>query len=172
MSVLCQPFRGRRCALALAVVLYAAGPVLAQQPPAPAPSPTPTEDDPAVVRFDGALGLMIVPIKAAATADYEDVIRALQAALAASTDEARRAQAAGWRVYKAAETDAKGSALYVHVVTAPVPDADYRPSFVLESLVDGLDQTLLAKYRDAHAGPPSRLTLTEFAHMAVAPVPD
>lgn len=167
VSAFCPPLRGLRHALALAALLGAAGPALAQPP-----APTPTQDDPAVVRFDGELGLLLVPIKPAATDDYEAVIRVLQAGLAASTDDARRAQAAGWRVYKAAETDAKGSVLYIHLVTTPVADADYRPSVVLEALVDGLDEALLAKYRDAHAGPPSRLTLTEFAHMAVAPVPD
>ena len=128
-------------------------------------------EDPAIVQFDTEIGMLLVPVKAVATTDYEAMIRVLQAALAASADPERRKQAAGWRVFKAAETDAKGQALYVHLVSPVVPATDYRPSAVLDALVDGAPEDLLVKYREAHAGPPSKISLTEIANMALAPAP-
>ena len=77
----------------------------------------------------------------------------------------------GWRVFKAAEPDAKGNALYVHVMLPAVPGFDYRPSLLLDELVKELAPDLLSKYQDAFALPPTKLNLTEFANMAVAPLP-
>ena len=59
--------------------------------------------------FSTDAGLLLVAIKPAAVADYEPVIRTLQEALAKETDPTRTAAAKGWRVFKAAETDAKGN---------------------------------------------------------------
>jgi hypothetical protein len=85
-------------------------------------------------------------------------------------DPARRPLAQGWRVYKASEPDAKGNVLYVHAILPTVPGADYRPSLLLDELLQDAPVELLAKYKDALAGAPTRLSLTELAHMAVAPV--
>lgn len=136
-------------------------------PPAPAqPSP-----DPATSAFVGDAGFILVAIKPLATAHYELVIQTLQAALAKDTDAARKAAAKGWRVFKAAATDAKGSVLYIHVMLPAVPGFDYRPSLLVDALVKDLAPELLSKYQDAFAGPPSKLDLTELANMAVAPIP-
>lgn len=115
--------------------------------------------------------MMLVAIKAAATADYEAVIQALQGALAKDTDASRKAAAKGWRVFKATATDAKGNALYIHVMLPAVAGFDYRPSLLVDTLVKEIAPELLPKYQDAFAGPPTKLDLTEFANMAVAPVP-
>jgi hypothetical protein len=98
------------------------------------------------------------------------VMTALQGALAASTDPTRRSLAQGWRVFKATEADAKGNAVYVHALVPAVPGVDYRPSLLLDQLLTEPPADLLAKYKEALAGPPTRLSLTELAHMAVAPV--
>jgi hypothetical protein len=156
-----RPFR--RALAHAGLVWICASVSLAGQPPAPPPQ------DPAAVFFDADVGVLLVPVKSAATDDYEAVILELQAALARTADPVRRAQAAGWRVFKAAEADAKGQALYVHLIAPVVTEADYRPSAVLDELLDGAPEELLVRYRDAHAGPPSKLTLTEFANMAKAP---
>jgi len=95
---------------------------------------------------------------------------ALQGALASSTDPVRRSLAQGWRVFKADETDAKGNAVYVHALFPTIAGADYRPSLLLDQLLAEPPTELLAKYKDALAGPPTRLSLTELANMAVAPV--
>jgi hypothetical protein len=114
--------------------------------------------------------LLLVAVKADKTADYEAVMTALQGALAASTDPARRSLAQGWRVFKAIEGDAKGNIVYVHALFPAVAGADYRPSLLLDELLTEPPVELLAKYKEALAGPPTRLSLTELAHMAVAPV--
>ena len=137
---------------------------------ATAPKPAPPPADPASSQFTAESGLLLVTIKAAAVADYEDVIRTLQAALAKDTDPQRTGAAKGWRVFKAGEADAKGNAIYVHVMMPAVANFDYRPSLLLDELVKDLAPELLIKYQEAFAAPPTKLNLTEFAQMSVAPV--
>lgn len=142
--------------------------VLAQAtPPKPALPPSP---DPASSQFTADAGLLLVAIKPTAVADYEAAIRALQEALAKDSDPVRSAAAKGWHVYKAREGDAKGNAIYVHVMLPAVTNFDYRPSLLLDELVKGLAPDVLAKYQDAFAVPPTKLNLVEFAHMSVVPV--
>jgi hypothetical protein len=144
-----------------------------QAPAAPAGAPPqapPPSPDPAVAAFSTGLGLLLVPVKSDKTSDYEAVMVALQAAFAASTDPERRAVAQGWRVFKAAEADARGNALYVHALLPVVAGTDYRPSLWLDQLMQDAPTELLAKYKDALAGSPTRLSLAEVANMAVAPV--
>ena len=112
----------------------------------------------------------MVGVKPDKTADYEAAIRALQDALSKATDERHQAIAKGWRVFRAAELDAKANAVYIHVIQPAVPNVDYRPSLLLDELLSGASAELLGKYRDAIAVPPSKLGLTEFANMSVAPV--
>ncbi len=141
------------------------------QPPAPVPADTPAAADPARILFPaGVSGLVLVLVKADRTADYEAVITALKTALAAASEADRRITA-GWQVFKAREADAKGNAVYVHWLPTPVAEADYRPSILLDRLSSALPETLLVKYRDALAAPPSRLTLDVFAALGVTPVP-
>ena len=113
--------------------------------------------------------MVLVAVKPDRTADYEAMIRALHEALAGADPAARRI-GEGWRIYKAADTDAKGNALYVHLVTTPLADADYRPSVVLAGLVRDLPADLLVKYRDAFAGATTRLSLTLLSDLALTPV--
>ena len=148
-------------------------------PPAPPPAPTESEPppadtvkppDPATSAFATEAGLLLVLIKPDKTADYEAALRALQEALAKDPDPGRHAVAEGWRVFKAAEPDGKGNTVYVHAMLPAVPGFDYRPSLLLDELVSGLSLDILDKYRDAFAAPPSKLSLSELAHMSVAPV--
>ena len=131
----------------------------------------PASPDPANSAFVGDAGLILVAVKPAATADYEAIIRALQGALASDTDAARKAATKGWHVFKAGSPDAKGNTLYIHVMLPAVAGFDYRPSLLVDALVKDLAPEFLTKYQDAFAGPPSKLDLTELAHMAVAPLP-
>ncbi len=126
--------------------------------------------DPASSSFTAEAGLLLVTIKPASVADYELAIRTLQAALAKDTDPKRVAAAKSWRVFKAAEPDAKGNAIFLHALMPAVPGFDYRPSLLLDELVKELPADLLSKYQDAFAAPPTRLNLSEFANMSVAPV--
>ncbi len=141
-----------------------------QAPAPPASAPSAVDVDPAKLVFPvDTSGVVLVAVKADRTADYEAMIRALHEALAAADPAARRI-GEGWRIFKAADTDAKGNALYVHVVTTPLADADYRPSVVLARLVHELPADLLVKYRDAFAGPTTRLSLTLLSDFALTPV--
>lgn len=134
------------------------------------PSPAATDVDPARLVFPvDTVGLVLVAVKPDRTADYEAMIDALHQALAGGDAAARRI-GEGWRVFRAADADAKGNALYVHVVATPLADADYRPSVVLGGLTSELPADLLVKYRDAFAGSVTRLSLTMLADLALAPV--
>jgi hypothetical protein len=171
--------------LALATLAAAQAPPPPATPPAPqAPTPAPAAPaapaaaapvqapDPATLAFppDTHTGLVLVTVKADRTADYDAVLARLQQALAATTDEARQRQAQGWQVFRAAEKDGKGNAVYVHVIAAPVAGLDYRPSLVLDALVEALAPELLVKYRDAFAAPPVRLSLGLLGALGAAPV--
>jgi len=173
--------------LALAVVLGQAVPAAPATPPSPvsqnatpaAPTPqnaTPGKPaivatpDPASAHFTSELGILLVAIKPTAVADYELVISTLQEMLAKDTDPIRSAAAQGWRVWKASEADAKNNVLYVHVMMPATPNFDYRPSLLLDELVDDLAPELLSRYQEAFAMPPSKLNLIEFAKMSVAPL--
>lgn len=150
--------------------------LLASALPPQVPAPSPPAQlappvDPASSVFTADAGLLLVTIKPASVADYEAAIQALQAALAKAADPARAAAAKGWRVFKAAEADAKGNPVYVHVMLPAQPGFDYRPSLLLDELVADLASDVLIKYQDAFAAPPTKLNLTEFAAMSVAPVP-
>ena len=104
--------------------------------------------------------MVLHAVKAASVADYEAAIFALKDGLAKAEDAETQKLAAAWRIYKAAETDAKSSAIYVHVIDPVVADVDYRPSLWLDKLLNGAPAEMLAKYRDAFASPPAKLSLT------------
>jgi hypothetical protein len=131
----------------------------------------PPPPDPATTQFLTDAGLIFVAVKPAAVADYELAIVTLQGALSKSTDPAKMAVAKGWRVFKSAELDAKTNQLYVHLILPAVAGFDYRPSLLIDELLKELAPELLNKYADSFAQPPTKLSLTELANMAVAPLP-
>ena len=119
-----------------------------QQPvpatPVPA-TPAPTTAAPATTTaqprtFTAAAGLLFNTVRADRVADFEKVMGYLQAALAKSTNEGVRAQARGWRVFKAAEGGPSGTVLYVFMIDPTVPGADY-----------GLGRILAEAYSDDQA---------------------
>jgi hypothetical protein len=136
-------------------------------PAKPAVQPSP---DPASTHFTTSVGILLVAVKPASTADYESVVTAMQEALAKDTDPTRAAAAEGWFVYKAKETDSKGNALYIHLMSPTVTGFDYRMSLLLDALVKELPPELLSKYQETFAAPPTMINLEELAHMSVAPV--
>ena len=95
-------------------------------PPTPAPTTPAPATTPAQPRtFTAPAGLLFNTVRADRVADFEKVMGYLQAALAKSTNEGVRAQARGWRVFKAAEPGPSGTVLYVFVLDPTVPGADY-----------------------------------------------
>lgn len=150
------------------LLAQAAAPPKNATPAAPTVQPAP---DPASTHFLTDAGLVLVSIKPTAVADYELVIRTLQEALSKTPDATQAAAARGWRVFKSSDADAKGNQLYVHVMLPTVTGFDYRPSLLLDELVKELTPDVLSRYQEAFAVPPTRLNLSEFAHMSVAPLP-
>jgi hypothetical protein len=162
---------------ALIVVALATHAVSLAQPPqqpsgnesAARPSPSnqspgnqsaPQPQDPAAVVFTTDVGMVLHAVKPASATDYELAVIALKEALATADDEDTQKLAGAWRIYKATETDAKSSVIYVHVLDPVVPGLDYRPSLWLDKLLNGAPAELLSKYRDAFAAPPTKLSLT------------
>ena len=111
--------------------------------------------------FDTAAGMVLHPVKAANTEAYEAAIVALKEALTSSEEPETQQLTRAWRVYKAAEPDAKGSVIYVHWIDPVLAGVDYRASLWLDKLLAGAPAELLEKYRDAFAAPPTKLSLTE-----------
>lgn len=142
------------------------------QPSTQAAQPSaPAAQDPARLTFPaGATGLVLVLVRADRTADYEAVLTAIREhATKAPAEE--QALTAGWQIFKAREADPKGNIVYVHWLPTPQPETDYRPSFVLDRLAATLDEGVLAKYRDAIAGGPMRLTLDRLLDLGLTPLP-
>jgi hypothetical protein len=142
-----------------------------ESPQAPAnQSPAAPVVDPAAAVFPktATAGLLLVTVKPDRVADYEAVIRALQDGLSRSDDPRQQALARGWRVYKSHD-DPKANAVFVHVIDPVVPQADYRPSLILDEILAGASAELLAKYRDAIASAPAMLGMNEFAVMSQPP---
>ena len=105
--------------------------------------------------------MVLHAVKAGSAADYEAAILALKEALTRAGDAETQKLAKGWRIDKATEPDAKSSVIYVHLLDPAIPGADYRPSLWLDRLLAGAPADMLAKYRDAFAAPPTKLSLTE-----------
>jgi hypothetical protein len=106
--------------LALTVALVPAA-AFAQDPAAAAPA------QPAApkVGFTTPAGMLLATIKADQTAVFEEMIAKLKAGAAKATDEKLKAQAAGLKVYKAAEPAAGGNALYVLLIEPAAGGAEY-----------------------------------------------
>src|SRR5262245_7948166 len=96
-----RPFVISTGALALALLPAL---VSAQTPPAqpPAAGQAPAAGTPKLV-FTSPAGALLVPIKPDQTAVFEEYAKKLKAGLAASTDATIKQQAAGMKIYKAAE---------------------------------------------------------------------
>jgi hypothetical protein len=103
--------------------------------------------------FDGDMALWIVAIKPGQTAQFEDLMGKLKAALMASETSGRKAQAAGWKVVKSETPAPDGNITYVHVISPVVRDADYTILTILyESTTDPTEQrALYDQYREALA---------------------
>jgi len=131
------------------------------QPGAP-PAQTPTQSR----TFTAPAGLLFNTVRPERVADFEKVLAYLQAAFEKSTDERVRAQAAGWRIFKATE-NVQGSAIYVYLLDPTVVGADYGIGKILADAypVEQAEQ-IWKLYRDSVSGGGNLLNLTP-----VEPVP-
>src|SRR5262245_52942314 len=99
-----------------------------QQPPAPSPQPpsgaaSPAAPPPGALAspgpptaaraFTAKTGMIFQSVRVDRVADFEAVVGYLQAAMQKSADPQVRAQAQGWRLFKAAEPVGNGMVLFV-----------------------------------------------------------
>jgi hypothetical protein len=147
-----------RIVLGLIVATLSAAPVFAQavppaapaQPPAPA-QPAAAAPSPFVFNSDG--GVILNFVKADKTADFEMALGKLKEALAKIEKPERKAQAAGWKVFKAAEPGPGGAAIYVFIIDPVAKGAEYSVGNILVEAFAAEGQTIYKTYSDAYANP-------------------
>ena len=101
--------------------------------------------------FDGDTALWTMAIKPDKTADFEQIMAKMRAALLKSEDPARRQQAAGWKVMRMTQPLADGTVAYVHIVHPVVKDADYTIMQALYEAFPDEGKVLYEQYRGAFA---------------------
>jgi hypothetical protein len=174
-------------AAALATILLMSNAALAQVPSSPAPgteaqapgtqtpapgtpaapgAPVPVVPAPVVPpvpqgarTFTAKTGLIFNAVRPDRVVDFEMVIGYLQQAFAKSTDATVRAQAQGWRVFKAAELGPNGSALYVFVIDPAVPGSEYGLGRILSDAYPDQIQEIWKLYMNSLASGGSLLNL-------------
>ena len=134
-----------------------------QQPAQPQAGQQPAAQQPAAppgITFDGDSGILIMYIKPDKTADFESAMAKLRDALAKSEKPERRQQAAGWKLYKAAEPGPNGSVTYVNVMSPVLKGAYYTMTKILYETFPTESQQIFPLLRDSFAGGMCKLTLT------------
>jgi hypothetical protein len=103
--------------------------------------------------FDGDTAIVTVAIKPDKTAEFEQIMNDVRAALMKSEKPERKQQAAGWKVVKSGTPMKDGTIVYMHVIDPVVKGADYTILAILyETTTDPAAQrAIFEKYRDAFA---------------------
>ena len=145
-----------RIALGLIVATLSAAPVFAQAPAPPAQPPAPAQPaaaapSPFVFNSDG--GVILNFVKADKTADFEMALGKLKEALAKSEKPERKAQAAGWKVFKATEPGPSGAVIYVFFMDPVAKGAEYKVGDILVEAFGAEGQTLYKTYSEAYGTP-------------------
>ena len=162
-------------ALALApVALFAQTAPPAQQPPAQQPPATepaaPAQPAAPKLTFASPAGILLVQIKPDQTAVFEEMAGKLKAGLAKTEDATLKQQAAGFKIYKAAEPFG-ANALYVISVDPVVASSEYDLFAMLLKTMTPEEQRapdaaeMWKRYQGAFAAGLSRLSLTPIGGM-------
>src|SRR5262245_59520371 len=142
-------------AIAVVVGMLSVGAAFAQQPPAQQPAQpaqqAQAQKSPYVFSGDGAAILNFV--KADKTADFEMVVGKLKEALAKSEKPERIQQAAGWKIFKAAEGGPGGSVIYVSLMQPAAKGSDYSVSTILSEAFPSEVQALYKTYSECFGQP-------------------
>ena len=116
-----------------------------EQPSTTQPPATQPEAPPQLGRVVAAdAGIIFFPVKPERTADFEKIVAKLHEAIAASADPVRKEQAAGWRVFKAAEPGPNNTVLYVFLIDPAVKGSDYA---FWKTLYESFPEEVLQLYR-------------------------
>jgi hypothetical protein len=163
-----RPFVISSFALALALapaVLFAQATAPAQPPAGQTAPAQPAAPAPPKLALTSPAGALLVPIKPDQTTVFEEFVAKLKAGLAKTSDPTLKQQAAGFKIYKAAEPFGP-NALYVVTIEPVVPSADYelfdmlRRTMTPEELRAPEAAEMWKRYANAFASGPSRLSLT------------
>jgi hypothetical protein len=101
--------------------------------------------------FNGGAGLILYTIKAASTADFENVLKKTKEALTKSEKPERKQQAASWRVYKSDTPSKDGNVTYVMIIDPAIKDADYNIVNILNEGFPAEIQALFKSYTESFA---------------------
>jgi hypothetical protein len=152
--------------LALAPAVLFAQATAPAQPPAGQTAPAqPAAPAAPKLALTSPAGALLVPIKPDQTTVFEEFVAKLKAGLAKTSDPTLKQQAAGFKIYKAAEPFGP-NALYVVTIEPVVPSADYelfdmlRRTMTPEELRAPEAAEMWKRYANAFASGPSRLSLT------------
>jgi hypothetical protein len=158
--------RARWIALGVVVVALSATAVHAQQPP-PQPPAQQAQAAKSPYVFAGDAAAILNFVKADKTADFEMVIGKLKEALAKSDKPERKQQAAGWKIFKAAEPGPAGSVIYVSLMGPVQKGADYSVGTILSEAFPSEVQALYKTYSDCFGQPAQNIlnltTVLDFA---------
>lgn len=167
----------------------------ATTPPTQQPAPAPPQPSPAVPQqpapsgaapvvpaptippvpvgartFTAPTGLIFNAVRPERVVDFEMVIGYLQAALEKSANPQVRAQAQGWRMFKATEPGPNGTVLYVFAIDPAVAGADYALGPILSDAFPDQIEQIWKLYQGALAGPGSQ-TLLNLTPVQPPPLP-
>jgi len=120
--------------------------------------------------FTAPTGIVFHAVRAERVVDFETVVGYLQSALEKSTDPQVRAQAKGWRVFKATEPGPNGTVLYTFLLDPAVPGADYALGPILSDAYPDQIEQIWKLYQGALAGPGSQ-TLLNLTPVQPPPLP-
>ena len=123
--------------------------------PAPVVPPTPL----GARTFTAPTGIVFHAVRPERVVDFETVVGYLQSALEKSSDPQARAQAKGWRVFKATEPGPNGTVLYAFLLDPAVPGADYALGPILSDAYPDQIEQIWKLYQGALAGPGSQTLL-------------
>jgi hypothetical protein len=119
--------------------------------------------------FKSGAGLMLKYVRPNRVSDFEATLSRLKEALDRSNDPRRRRQAAGWRVFRAAETSLNGDIIYVFEINPVVPDADYSVATILAEAFPSEAEFLFRRYADSYAAQQNVVNLSLIAALGESP---
>jgi hypothetical protein len=141
-----------------------------QQPPAvPAPAVPAAPLPPLTRTFTAKAGLLFNTVRPERVKDFETVMWYLQQALEKATDPTVRAQAQGWKVFRALEPGPNAVVLYVFALDPAVPGADYSLGRILADAYPEQVQEIWKLYTGSVTGGGSIMNLTAVEPMPPAP---
>ena len=101
--------------------------------------------------FDGDTAILTVAIKPDKTADFEQIMKDVSAALMKSEKPERKQQAAGWNIYKTSQA-VQGNTAYIMIINPVVKGQEYDISRLIAEVFPVEVQEIFQKYKDSFAG--------------------